>query len=57
MNELEKTENLALKREVTRLNKVIEIMTEKLIESYHAQSAILCDKENSTKNSHQNGNP
>lgn len=56
MNELEKTENLALKREVTRLNRVIEIMTKQLIESYHAQSAILCDKENSTKNSHQNGN-
>ena len=56
MNELEKTENLALKREVARLNKVIEIMTGQLIESYHAQSAILCDKKNSTKNSHQNGN-
>ena len=56
MNELEKTENLALKREVTRLNNVIDIMTEQLIESYHAQSAILCDKKNSTKNSHQNGN-
>lgn len=49
-----KTENLALKREVTRLNNVIDLLTRHLVDSFHEMSAILCDTKCSTRNSHQN---
>lgn len=41
-----KTENLALKREVSRLNKVIDELTNHLLVAIHDKSALLVDKNN-----------
>lgn len=38
-----KTENLALKREVARLHKVIEVLNSHFLESVHAEAGLFVD--------------